>query len=83
MIVATIKRTWLRVVHVISLMCCEFVCCVCLHPMSCAQCCLFLWKDYFSLPYSVFSNVPLDCPFLVVPSVFSNSYLITDVKAIA
>jgi hypothetical protein len=71
------------VVHLSSFMCCAFVC----FALSwfCSQCCQCLWivhswlSLWFSLPFVLCLMCPmlpvsLNCPFLIVLSVFSNVY---------
>jgi hypothetical protein len=49
--------------------CCSFLCCVgfflCLHPVSCVP----------------MLSVSLGCPFLITPSVFTNVYLIQNIRS--
>jgi len=78
-----------RVAHLFSLL---FVVCFSSSCVLCAQCCQCHWIVHFWLPlrfsltfvvldlcpvYPMLS-VPLDCPFLIAPSVFSNVYLSCD-----
>jgi hypothetical protein len=79
-----------------QLFCIVLICFVCLSLSCVlyAQCCLFLWIVHtwlflrFSLMFIYFVlclvcpmlPVSLDCPYLIVPSVFSNVYLLRPVS---